>query len=297
MLLKTRKGQPMGKIKLVADSTCNLSSDLINKYDISILPLSIIMGENVYCDGLDITPEDIFKWSDSNKTTPKTAAVTPEKAIEILHPFVEAKRDIIFFGISSHISDTCDVIRTLAETTGDPRYADIRVIDTLSLSAGIGLQILYAAKLAAEGKNADEIVDLVNSRRDKVNASFVVNTLTYLARGGRCSAVAALLANTLKVKPKIVISNGVLDVSRKYRGNLKFTILRYVEDLKYQLFSADETCVFISHSGCSQEIIDDVWAYLAELHHFHRIYVVHGSSVISSHCGPGTLGIYFYESK
>lgn len=287
----------MGKIKLVTDSTCNLSSNLISKYDISILPLSIIMGENVYSDGLDITPEAIYKWSDANKTTPKTDAVTPDKAVEILQPFVEAGRDIIFFGISSQMSTTCNVIRTLSETTGDSRYANIRVIDTLSVSAGINLQILYAVKLAEEGKNADEIVELVNKRREKVNASFLVDTLTYLSRGGRCSAAAALLANTLKVKPRIVIKNGVMDLDRKYRGSVKFAIFRYVEDLKYQLLSADETCVFISHSGCSQEVIDDVWAYLAELHHFHRIYVTRAGSVISSHCGPGTLGIYFYESK
>lgn len=285
----------MGKIKLIADSTCDLSPNLLEQYDISILPLSIIMGENVYRDGLDITPEDIYKWSDVNKTTPKTNAITSEQAAELLQPFVEAERDIIFFGISSQMSTTCDVIRTLSETTGDSRYKNIHVIDSLNLSSGIGLQVLYAAKLAKEGKSAEQIVELVNNRRDKVQASFVVNTLTYLARSGRCSAAAALLANALKVKPRAIIKNGVMDLDRRYRGNSKFAILRYVEDLKYQLLSADETCVFITHSGCSQEIIDDVWAYLAELHHFHRIYVTHAGSVISSHCGPGTLGIYFYE--
>lgn len=285
----------MKKIKLVADSSCNLSPDLLKKYDISILPLCIIMGEQHYYDGQNITPEEIFKWADANKTTPKTDAVTPEKAVEILQPFVEAERDIIFFGLSSHLSNTCNIIRALPETTGDSRYANIRVIDTLSISSGIALQVLYAARLMKEGKDADEIVELVNKRRNKVNASFVADTMTYLARGGRCSAVTALLANTLKVKPRIVVNGGVMDVGRKYRGNRKFAILRYVEDLKYQLLSADETCVFITHSGCSQEIVDDVWAYLAELHHFRRIYVTHSGCVISSHCGPGTLGIYFYE--
>ena len=285
----------MKKIKLVADSTCNLSPDLLKKYDISILPLCIIMGEQRCYDGQDITPEEIFKWADANKTTPKTGAVTTEKAVEILQPFVEAERDIIFFGVSSHISTTCDVIRALPEITGDSRYGNIRVIDSLSISSGISLQILYAARLKEEGRTADEIVELVNNRREKVRASFVVDTMTYLARGGRCSSVTALLANTLKVKPKIQVTDGVLDVDRKYRGNLKFAILRYAEDLKYQLLSSDETCVFITHSGCSQEIVDNVWAYLEELHHFRRIYVTYSGCVISSHCGPGTLGIYFYE--
>ena len=157
--------------------------------------------------------------------------------------------------------------------------------------------MLYAARLAEAGKSADEIEELVNSRRGSVRASFVVDTLTYLARGGRCSAVTALLANTLKVKPKIAVTNGAMDVARKYRGTLKFAILKYAEDLKPLLLSADNSCVFITHSGCSQEIVDAVWAYLEELHHFKAIYVTRAGGVISSHCGPGTLGILFYDGN
>lgn len=287
----------MGKIKLVADSTCDLSPELLDQYDVSIIPLCIVMGDTSCYDGLETTPEEIYQWAEANKTTPKTAAVTFEKAVEVLQPFVEEGRDIIFFGISSEISTTCNVIRMLPDTTGDERYERIHVIDSLNLSSGIGLQILYAARLAEAGKSADEIVKLVTERRDKVRSSFVVDTLTYLARGGRCSAVTALLANTLKVKPKIAVTDGKMDVAKKYRGSLKFAILRYAEDLKPQLLSADSSCVFITHSGCSQEIIDDVWAYLAELHHFEHIYVTRAGGVISSHCGPGTLGILFYENE
>lgn len=287
----------MKKIKLIADSTCDLSPELLERYDISIIPLCIVMGEASYYDGLDTTPEEIYRWADANKTTPKTAAVTFEKSVEILQPFIEEERDILFFGISSQMSTTCNVIRMLPETTGDERYGRIHVIDSLNLSTGIGLQVLYAARLAEAGKSADEIEELVNSRRDSVRASFVVDTLTYLARGGRCSAVTALLANTLKVKPKIAVTNGAMDVARKYRGTLKFAILKYAEDLKPLLLSADNSCVFITHSGCSQEIVDAVWAYLEELHHFQAIYVTRAGGVISSHCGPGTLGILFYDGN
>ncbi|MGN1148822.1 MAG: DegV family protein [Lachnospiraceae bacterium] len=287
----------MGNIKIIADSTCDLSQELLERYDISIIPLCIVMGDKSYYDGLETTPEDIYQWADANKTTPKTAAVTFEKASEILAPFVKEGKDIIFFGISSQMSTTCNVIRMMAETSEEPGYDRIHVIDSLNLSTGIGLQVLYAARLAEEGKSAEEIVTLVNERRKDVRASFVVDTLTYLARGGRCNAVTALLANTLKLKPEIVVTDGAMNVAKKYRGNLKSVILKYVKDLEPQLLCADKTCVFITHSGCSEEITGAVQEYLESLNHFENIYITRAGGVISSHCGPGTLGVLFYMEE
>lgn len=283
----------MGNIKIVADSTCDLSADLLKQFHISTIPLCIVMGENSYYDGLEITPEEIYKWADTNKTTPKTAAVTFDKALEVLKPFMENDDDIIFFGISSQMSTTCNVIRLLCE---ENNYTKMHIIDSMNLSTGIGLQVLYAARLAEEGKSANEITSLVNTRRDRVRASFVVDTLTYLARGGRCNAVTALLANTLKLKPEIVVADGSMGVSRKYRGKLDSVIIKYAEDLQPQLKNADPTCVFITHSGCEKEIVDKVRAYLIDNYHFENIYETRAGGVISSHCGPGTLGILFYEN-
>lgn len=291
------EGDIMGNIKIVADSTCDLSQELLERYDISIIPLCIVMGDKSYYDGLETTPEDIYKWADANKTTPKTAAVTFEKASEILAPLVKEGKDIIFFGISSQMSTTCNVIRMMAETSEDLDYNKIHVIDSLNLSTGIGLQVLYAARLAEEGKSAEEIVALVNERRKDVRASFVVDTLTYLARGGRCNAVTALLANTLKLKPEIVVTDGAMNVSKKYRGSLKSVLLKYAKDLEPQLLHADSTCVFITHSGCSEEITEAVKEYLESLNHFENIYITRAGGVISSHCGPGTLGVLFYMEK
>lgn len=283
----------MGNIKIVADSTCDLSPALLEKYDISIIPLCIVMGDNSYYDGLETSPEDIYKWADANKTTPKTAAVTFEKAGEILKPFMEAEKEIIFFGISSKMSTTCNVIKLFAEELG---YGKIHIIDSCNLSTGIGLQVLYAARLAAEGKSAGEITELVNARRDKVRASFVVDTLTYLARGGRCNAVTALLANTLKLKPEIVVAEGSMTVAKKYRGSLKSVILKYAKELEPQLLNSDKACAFITHSGCEEEIINSVREYLESLSYFDTIHVTRAGGVISSHCGPGTLGVLFYEN-
>ncbi len=282
----------MGTIKIVADSTCDLSPELLEKYDISVIPLCIVMGDQSYYDGLDTTPQDIYRWADANNTTPKTAAVTFEKATEILKPFMEERRDIIFFGISTQMSTTCNVVRLVGE---EMNYERLFIIDSQNLSTGIGLQVLYAARLAEEGKSAEEITSLVNARRGKASASFVVDTLTYLARGGRCNAVTALLANTLKLKPEIVVTDGAMHVAKKYRGSLQSVILKYAKDMEPQLLHADKTCVFITHSGVSDEIAESVRSYLESLNHFDAIYITNAGGVISSHCGPGTLGVLFYE--
>ncbi len=281
----------MGRIRIVADSTCDLSAELKEQNEITTIPLCIVMDDKSYYDGEEITPQQIYEWADENRTTPKTSAVTYEKSLSILKPMMEAGDDIIFFGISEKMSTTCNIIRLIA---GDEEYPRLHVIDSMNLSTGIGLQVLYAARLAKEGKSAEEIVSLVEERRSRVRASFVVETLTYLARGGRCKPVTALLGNTLKLKPQIVVERGAMNVSKKYRGRQSAVILKYARDLEEALLHADPTCVFITHSGCDREIVEEVRSYLKGLDHFDAIYETRAGGVISSHCGPGTLGILFY---
>lgn len=281
----------MGRIRIVADSTCDLSAELKEENGIITIPLCIVMDDKSYYDGEEITPEQIYEWADENRTTPKTSAVTYEKSLSILKPMMDAGDDIIFFGISEKMSTTCNIIRLIAS---DEDYPKLHVIDSMNLSTGIGLQVLYAARLAREGKSAEEIVLLVEERRGKVRASFVVETLTYLARGGRCKPVTALLGNTLKLKPQIVVERGAMNVSKKYRGRQSAVILKYAKDLEEALLHADPACVFITHSGCDKEIVEAVRSYLKDLEHFNAIYETRAGGVISSHCGPGTLGILFY---
>lgn len=292
--LQKDKERNMNKVRIVADSTCDLTKEILEKYEISIIPLCIVMDEKSYYDGLEITPDDIFEWADANKTTPKTAAATMDKTEEVLAPFMDAGEDIIFFGISGEMSTTCNVIRLVAE---DRDYNRLWVIDSRNLSTGIGLQVIKAAEMAAEGKSAEEIVTSVNLAKDRVRASFVVDTLTYLARGGRCTAVTALLANTLKLHPEIVVADGVMDVCKKYRGSLDTALMKYATDLKEELLKADKKRVFITHSGCSQETIEKIREFLEGLNYFDEILVTRAGGVISSHCGPGTLGVLFYAGK
>lgn len=278
-------------VKIVADSTCDLSADLIEKYDITIIPLCIVMGENSYFDGIETTPEEIYKWADANKTTPKTAAVTIDNAASLLKPFMDEDREIVFFGISTQMSTTCNVVRLIGE---DADYDKLHVIDSQSLSTGIGLQVLYAARLSMAGESAASIVEKVEKRRSAVSASFVIDTLTYLSRGGRCNSVTALLANTLKLKPEIVVKDGAMIVAKKYRGQLGSVLLKYVKDQEEALLAADKNCVFITHSGCSEDIVAPVKEYLESLSYFENIYVTRAGGVVSSHCGPGTLGVLYY---
>ena len=282
----------MGKVKIVADSTCDLPQELLERYDVAVIPLCIVMDDVSYFDGEEITPDEIYKWADANKTTPKTAAVSFEKADKVLRPYMDAGDDIIFMGISSSMSTTNNVIRLFGE---DEEYERLFVIDSQNLSTGIGLQVIKAAIMAKEGKSAEEIVEAIESARGRVRASFVVDTLTYLARGGRCSAATALVGNVLKLHPEIVVKDGAMGVNKKYRGQTDSAFLKYAKDLQEALLHAEPERVFITHSGCTDETLGKLKAFIEELNYFDEIIVNRAGGVISSHCGPQTMGILFYE--
>jgi DegV family protein with EDD domain len=285
----------MKKIRIVSDSTCDLSAELIEKYDITIIPLCIILGEKSYYDGVDISPAQIYEWSDENKTTPKTAGITFDKLDEFIKPLFESGDDIIYIGISEDMSSTCNTARIYGE---DAEYGRFFVINSKNLSTGIGLQVLRACELRDAGKSTEEIVSEIEGARDLVRASFVVaDKLTYLARGGRCTAVAALMANALKLHPEIVVRDGKMGVGRKYRGKTSVAVSAYVDGLMPALEAADPRRVFITHSGCEDEVIEAVHQRLTELGRFEEILITRAGGVISGHCGPNTLGVLFYEQK
>lgn len=283
----------MARVKIVADSTCDLSEDLIRKYDITIIPLNIVLDMKSYLDGAQITADEIYTWADRMNTTPKTAAPEMGYIINVLEPFVEAEDDIIFFGISEDMSVTCNSVRLAAE---EMSYQKLWIVNSQNLSTGIGLQVLRAAELAAKGMDAEAIVKEIEEARGKVRASFVIDTLTYLQRGGRCSAVTALLGNALKLKPMICVKQGKMGVDKKYRGKQQAVVRSYAKDLEPQLLQADPKRVFITHSGIDQVILDETYDYLHSLNHFNEILITRAGGVVSSHCGPNTLGILFYET-
>lgn len=282
-------------VKIISDSTCDLSPELVAKYDIDILPLHILLGEDEFEDGKTITPEQIFKWADEHKTTPKTSAPSLEEAIELFRPYVEEKREIVCFSISSSMSTSGNVMRLAAEEL--EASALITVIDSANLSTGIGHLVIEAAIMAKNGKTAAEISAAMEELKPLVRASFIVDTLIYLYRGGRCNAVAAMAGSVLKLHPKIVVENGAMDASKKYRGKLATVILSYVKDMDEALKKARPDRVFITHSGCDTEIVNAVRSYLESLGVFQEILETRAGGVVSSHCGPGTLGVLFIAKE
>ena len=282
----------MSSIKIVADSTCDLSPELIRDYGITILPLNIVLDMTSYSDGEEISPDEIYVWAQANKRTPKTAAVAFDRALALVKGMKENQEEVIFIGISSEMSTTCNVMRLVKE---ELEYDRMFIIDSRNLSTGIGLQVLRAAQLAQEGRSAEEIVKEIEEARDKVRASFVVERLDYLAMGGRCSTVTALLGGKLNLKPRIEVSQGKMSAGRKYRGAQDKVIMKYVQDMRDNLLAADGHRVFITHSGCPDEVIRQVRDFLEGLEHFEDIRVTRAGGVISSHCGPGTLGVLYIE--
>lgn len=282
-------------VKIIADSTCDLSEELLKRYDISILPLHILMGDREYEDGREVTPDEIYQWSEANKTTPKTSAASLERAMELFEPFLEAKRTIVCFSISAEMSTSGNVMRLAAEELSASDR--VFVIDSANLSTGIGLLVIEAAILAKEGKSAEEIVARIETLKPLVRASFVVDTLTYLHRGGRCSGLAAMAGGVLRLHPRIAVENGKMLPGKKYRGKIASVIMDYVKDMEESLKTAQPDRVFITHSGCSEEVIEAVRSYLKGLDHFDEILVTRAGGVISSHCGPGTLGVLFLAKE
>lgn len=282
-------------VKIISDSTCDLSKELIEKYDISILPLHILLGDDEYEDGKNITPDEIYAWSDKNNATPKTSAAGIMDAVDLMKPYVEEGREIVFFTISSQMSTTYNSICLAADELDAEDL--IFPIDSANLSTGIGLMVIEAAIMAKEGKTGAEIAARVEELKPLVRSSFVVDTLTYLHRGGRCSGVAAMAGGMLKLHPKIVVENGKMDATKKYRGKMDMVIRSYVKDLTEDMMHAKKDRAFITHSGCSQELLDSVRQEVENLGVFEEVLEARAGGVISSHCGPGTLGVLYIAGE
>lgn len=279
-------------VKIFSDSTCDLSKELVERYNITIIPLYVRLGDEEFLDGVNISPQELYKWSDEHGETPKTAAPGISDIEKLLSP--DGDDEYVIFTISSSMSASNSNAKLAAEDLGIAER--VHVIDSANLSTGIGLLVIRAAELAAEGKPAAEIVTEIEAVKDKVRASFVIDTLVYLYRGGRCSGLAAMLGTALKLHPRIAVAGGTMHPEKKYRGNSHKFVLDYVKDMEPSLKRARKERVFITHSGCDEEIVESVKKYLQDLGHFDEILETRAGSVVSSHCGPGTLGVLFIDT-
>lgn len=276
------------RIKITSDSTCDLSREQIARYDISILPLGVAMGDKAYQDGVDITPQDIYAHVDQGGGLPTTAAVNMMTYYDLFAQYAHDYDAIIHLDISSEMS-CCNQNANLAAQEFDNVY----VVDSRNLSTGHGLLVLKAAQLAESGMDAKEIVDVLRDTADKVEASFILDRLDYMKKGGRCSAIAVLGANFLKLKPCIEVKNGNMGVCKKYRGSFEKCIKDYITDRLAGREDLDLSQVFITHSGLNESYEQLAVDTVRQLQPFENLTVTTAGCTISSHCGPGTIGVLF----
>lgn len=281
-------------IILCADSTCDLSEELLERYNIHIFPLHIVLGDRTYQDGVDLVPDQIYQIYREKRILPKTAAINVEEYTEFVRPFIKAGNDVIYVTLGSGISATYNNCRLAAE-----ELPGMYVIDSGNLSTGMGHVVLAAAKGIEAGLPVEQIVEQTRALAHRVEASFVIDTLEFLYKGGRCSALAMLGANMLKLKPCIEVDNAdsKMSVGKKYRGSLDKALEQYVKD---RLEGRDDIVtdrIFITHSGIAPERVELVRREIAKYQQFDEIIETRAGCTISSHCGPNTLGILFVRKE
>ncbi len=282
----------MSKVKIISDSTCDLSEELLIQYDIAVLPHPIVRDGELLQDNVSITPDDIYAHYERAGRLCTTSAPNAYDYEQFWRPWLDEGYEIVHFTISSEMSTAYNQAVLAAEETGH-----VYPVDSRSLSTGIGLLVLEACDLRDQGFAAEEIAARVREDSAKCQASFLVDVIEYLWKGGRCSSVAAIGANLLKLKPRIDVQNGKMLSTKKYRGKTTKCFAAYADDLLKGKDNIRQNRIFITHSGIDEDIIqlvqDKIRQWQPGVEH---IYVTRAGGTISCHCGPGTLGIlYMYE--
>ena len=279
-------------IRITSDSTCDLGS-LVEERNVGILPLQVNLGANAYHDGVDITPEKIFEYVAETKELPKTSAPSIGDYEDFFNEQLAFGDEIIHFNISSKSSGSHSFAKQAAESFG----GKVHVIDSMALSSGQGLLVLKAADMRDEGKSAQEIVEAIEELRTRVNTSFVPDTLDYLHKGGRVSGMVKTVAAMFKIHPLIYMDNGQLLPGKKYKGKMTSLIKQYEADLKELYPVYDKSRCFVTHSSADQELVDAAKEAVAENFVFDEVIETVAGSIITSHCGKGTLGVLFVYEK
>ncbi len=276
-------------ICISAETTIDLTPELLEEFDIKVLPFTLVLGEKEVLDG-QISPDDLFAFTDKTGKLPRTSAVNQFQYEEHFRALLKDYDAIIHFALSTKLSSAC--ANATAASEEEEFKGKVFVIDTLSLSTGIALQAIYARKLARSGKEPAEIVDLCKARIPFDQTSFSLESVNYLYKGGRCSMLAMLGANVLRLKPEIFVKDGAMVAGAKYRGPMKKVVLEYVEDTLKLFPNIDPDQVFITYSTAPQEVLDAVKERLLQAG-FNRIDFTRAGGTISCHCGPHCLGILY----
>ncbi len=277
----------MQTIILATDSACDVPGHILEENQISVLPFPITIGEKEYLDGVTITRDALYKIVDETGALPKTSSISPAMYADFFEECLKKGDVLIYLSLGSCFSSACQNA-TIAASSFD----NVFVVDTASLSSGEGLVLLEAIRLRSIGMPAAEIAEALAAFAKRCDVSFVLDQLAYMHKGGRCSATTALGANLLGIKPCLSICDGMLGMEKKYRGKLKAVITRYIAE-RLSETDTENAHVFLTDAGVDDEIREAAYAALVESGKFETIYKTDAGCVISSHCGPGTLGILF----
>ncbi len=276
------------RVKIISDSTCDLSPELLERYDIAITPLCVIKDGKEFHDGVDITPADIFTHVDGGGELCSTAAVSQFEYTQMFTRYAKEYDEVVQINIGSNFS-CCYQNACLAAQEFD----NVFVVDSGNLSTGQGLLVVAAAKLAQQGVSGIEIAERVRALAPKVEASFLIERLDYMRKGGRCSAVAALGANLLNLKPCIEVREGKMGVCKKYRGSFEKCIRQYVKERLDGRTDIAGDLAFITHPACQKNVVDAAMEEAARYGAFDEVIETRAGCTVSCHCGPDTLGILF----
>ena len=280
------------KIKITADSTCDLSAELLQKWDISLMPMHILMGEESYLDGVTVHPADVFAHVNAGGKMPKSAAANLVEYTEFFAPFAQEYEAVIHISVGSKFSSCCQNARLAAQ-----EFENVYVVDSENICTGQGYLVLRAAKFAADGLPPRNIQMRLQSLAKRVELSFVLDRLDYMAKSGRCSGVLAFGANILGIKPALEVINGELKVVKKYRGSLPICVGKYITERLADREDIEDSLVFISSCQPKPGCMDAVKAGLQKYGHFRECYETDIGTTIGGYSGPGTIGIVFARKE
>ena len=276
------------KIKILSDSTCDLSQELVEKYDITILPLTVIKAGEQFADGVTITPAEIFAHVAAGGDLCSTTAINIGEYEELFAKYASDYDGVIHINIGSGFSSCHQNARLAAED-----YPNVRVIDSMNLATGQGHVVLEACRLAKTCQSLDEIEEKLNAFTPRVEASFLLDQLKYMVKGGRCSSVAALGANLLGLKPCIEVKGGKMSVVKKYRGTYAKCLASYVKERLADREDINRGTLFLTYTTVEDDCRSAVVGAIEQHGHFNTVYETTAGCTVSCHCGPATLGVLF----
>lgn len=275
-------------VVITTDSVCDMPQELLERYQVRMIPLTVTEGDRSYKDGTDITPDDIYRIYEEQQILPKTSAISPQEFTDFFAPIVDAGSEVVHIDISAACSAS---YQNACIAAGE--LEGVYPVDSLHLTLGQGLLVIEACRLRDQGLGAQEIAQRLLAYRDKIVTSFVVDTLEFLWKGGRCSGITALGANLLQVHPCLELREGEIKVARKYRGAMTRVYAQYIRDLLSRE-GIDTRMAFLVHSGrIPQEELEQLRREILELVPFAEVPVIQVGCTVTSHAGPGAMGVIF----